>query len=164
MGQSLRRQSGNAGTTFKLEDDLQDVCGEVSAGVNFFNPSANTSVFAKVDVTFGDDLDGVGGKAGMALRLVIERIRAWRRFAVLRGVTRQIVLPTSSAMRSAPDLSTATPTGRPCASPASFKNPVRMSSAGPEGRPPSNGMKTTLYPLRGVRFHEPCWPMKAPPK
>ena len=65
MGQSLRRQSGNAGTTFKLEDDLQDVCGEVSAGVNFFNPSANTSVFAKVDVTFGDDVDGIGGKAGM---------------------------------------------------------------------------------------------------
>jgi autotransporter family porin len=32
-------------------------------GVNFFNP--NTSVFAKVDVTFGDDLEGVGGKAGM---------------------------------------------------------------------------------------------------
>ena len=39
--------------------------GEVSAGVSFFNPSANTSVFAKVDVTFGDDLDGVGGNAGM---------------------------------------------------------------------------------------------------
>ena len=55
----------STGTTFKLEDDLQDVWGEVSAGVNFFNPSANTSVFAKVDVTFGDDLDGVGGKAGM---------------------------------------------------------------------------------------------------
>jgi hypothetical protein len=55
----------SSGTTFKLEDDLQDVWGEVSAGVNFFNPSANTSVFAKVDVTFGDDLDGVGGKAGM---------------------------------------------------------------------------------------------------
>ena len=35
------------------------------ARVNFFNPSANTSVFAQVDVTFGDDLDGVGGKAGM---------------------------------------------------------------------------------------------------
>jgi len=33
--------------------------------VNFFNPSANTSVFAQVDVTFGDDLDGVSGKAGM---------------------------------------------------------------------------------------------------
>lgn len=55
----------STGTTFKLEDNLQDVWGEVSAGVNFFNPSANTSVFAKVDVTFGDDLDGVGGKAGM---------------------------------------------------------------------------------------------------
>ena len=39
--------------------------GEVSAGVNFFNRSANKSVFAKVDVTFGDDRDGVGGKANM---------------------------------------------------------------------------------------------------
>jgi predicted homoserine dehydrogenase-like protein len=33
--------------------------------VNFYNPSANTSVFAKVDVTFGEDIDGVGGKASM---------------------------------------------------------------------------------------------------
>jgi autotransporter family porin len=49
------------GTSF----NLQDVRGEVSAGVNFFNPSANTSVFAKVDVTFGEDIDGVGGKASM---------------------------------------------------------------------------------------------------
>lgn len=39
--------------------------GEVSAGVNFFNPSANTSVFAKLDVTFGDNIGGVGGKASM---------------------------------------------------------------------------------------------------
>jgi hypothetical protein len=38
---------------------------EVSAGVNFFNPGANTAVFAKLDVTFGDNIDGVGGKAGM---------------------------------------------------------------------------------------------------
>jgi predicted homoserine dehydrogenase-like protein len=53
------------GTSFTLKDDLQDVRGEVSAGVNFFNPSANTSVFAKVDVTFGEDIDGVGGKASM---------------------------------------------------------------------------------------------------
>jgi autotransporter family porin len=35
--------------------------------VNFFNPSANTSLFAKVDVTFGEDIDGVGGKAGMGV-------------------------------------------------------------------------------------------------
>src|SRR5262245_979222 len=55
----------STGTTFKFEDKSQDMWGEVSAGVNFFNPSANTSVFAKVDVTFGDDFDGVGGKAGM---------------------------------------------------------------------------------------------------
>jgi len=33
--------------------------------LNFFNPSANTTVFAKVDTTFGDDITGVGGKAGM---------------------------------------------------------------------------------------------------
>jgi autotransporter family porin len=53
------------GTTFQLEDKLQDVWGEVSGGVNFFNPSANTSAFAKVDVAFGQDIDGISGKAGM---------------------------------------------------------------------------------------------------
>ena len=42
-----------------------DVWGEVSAGVNFFNFGTGTTVFAKVDVTFGDDLSGVGRKAGM---------------------------------------------------------------------------------------------------
>jgi hypothetical protein len=25
-----------------------------------------------------------------------------------------------------------------------------------------NGTKITLYPLRGFRFHEPCWPMNMP--
>jgi hypothetical protein len=55
----------STGTSFHVEDNLQDAWGEVSAGVNFFNPSANTSVFAKLDVTFGDNIDGVGGKAGM---------------------------------------------------------------------------------------------------
>ena len=44
---------------------LDDVWGKVSAGANFFNPSANTSVFAQLDVTFGDDTDDTGGKAGM---------------------------------------------------------------------------------------------------
>jgi hypothetical protein len=56
VGQSLERQSGDArstGTTFILEDHLEDLWGEVSGGVNFFNPTASTSVFAKVDVTFG---------------------------------------------------------------------------------------------------------------
>ena len=55
----------STGTSFHLEDNLQDVWSEVSAGVNFFNPSASTSVFAKLDVTFGEDIEGVGGKAGM---------------------------------------------------------------------------------------------------
>ena len=52
-------------TTFRFQDDIDDVWGEVSAGVNFFNFSQTTAVFAKVDVTFGDDVSGVGGKAGM---------------------------------------------------------------------------------------------------
>jgi outer membrane autotransporter protein len=55
----------SSGRTFRFQDDLDDVWGEVSAGVNFFNPSATTAVFAKVDVTFGDDVSGVGGKAGI---------------------------------------------------------------------------------------------------
>ena len=49
-------------------------------------------------------------------------------------VTRQIVLPTSSATRSAPARSTATPTGRPRASPLSIK-PVSTSSGMPLGAP-----------------------------
>ena len=39
--------------------------GEVSAGVNFFNLSQTTAVFAKADTTFGNDLTGVGRQAGM---------------------------------------------------------------------------------------------------
>ena len=53
------------GTSFRLEDDPEETWGEVSAGVNFFNPSARSALFAKLDVTFGDDIDGVGGKVGM---------------------------------------------------------------------------------------------------
>ncbi len=55
----------SSGTSFTFQDDLQDVWGEFSAGVNFFNFSETTTVFAKADVTFGDDISGVGGKAGM---------------------------------------------------------------------------------------------------
>jgi Autotransporter beta-domain/Autochaperone Domain Type 1 len=55
----------STGRTFRFEDQLQDVWGEISAGVNFFNFTQTTAVFAKVDVTFGDDLTGLGGKAGM---------------------------------------------------------------------------------------------------
>jgi len=55
----------SSGTTFRFQDNLQDVWAEVSAGVNFFNVSQTTSVFAKVDTTFGNDITGVGGKVGM---------------------------------------------------------------------------------------------------
>jgi outer membrane autotransporter protein len=48
-----------------LEDSLQDTWGEVSAGVNLFNPGAQTSAFAKLDVAFGDNLDGIGGQVGV---------------------------------------------------------------------------------------------------
>jgi outer membrane autotransporter protein len=53
------------GTTFAFSDDLPDVWGEVSVGVNLFKPSINTSAFIKADVSFGEDLEGVAGKAGM---------------------------------------------------------------------------------------------------
>ena len=55
----------STGTTFRYQDQLDDVWGEVSAGVNFFNFSQTTAVFAKLDVTFGEDVTGLGGKAGM---------------------------------------------------------------------------------------------------
>jgi len=55
----------STGRTFRFEDQLEDVWGEVSAGVNVFNVTQTTAVFAKVDVTFGADLSGVGGKAGV---------------------------------------------------------------------------------------------------
>ena len=32
--------------------------------VNFFSPSASTSLFAKLDVTFGEETNGIGAKAG----------------------------------------------------------------------------------------------------
>jgi hypothetical protein len=38
--------------------------------VNFFNPTASTSVFAKVDVSFGENLDGIGREAVNAGLLV----------------------------------------------------------------------------------------------
>src|SRR5688572_24205833 len=76
--------------------------------------------------------------------------------------TRQITFPTSSATSNAPRLSIATPTGRPMASPFSLTNPVNTSIGGPAGLPAVNETKITLYPLRGLRFHEPCCPMNMP--
>ncbi len=53
------------GTTLQFNDDLDDVWGELSAGVNLFNFAETTSVFAKVDYTFGEDVQGIGGKGGI---------------------------------------------------------------------------------------------------
>jgi hypothetical protein len=49
------QQANNAAQLAQIFSDLR----------NRFDPSANTSVFVKLDVTFGDNVDGVGGKAGM---------------------------------------------------------------------------------------------------
>jgi autochaperone domain-containing protein len=53
------------GTTFLFKDEPDEVWGVISGGVNFFNPDAQTSVFAKLDVTVGDETQGVSAKAGM---------------------------------------------------------------------------------------------------
>ena len=55
----------STGRTFKLVDEPDDVWGEISGGVNFFNPGAQTAVFAKVDYVFGDETQGVSAKGGM---------------------------------------------------------------------------------------------------
>ena len=55
----------STGRSFRFNDDLEGVWGEISAGANFFNFSQTTAVFAKVDVTVGDDISGVGGKVGL---------------------------------------------------------------------------------------------------
>jgi hypothetical protein len=43
------------------------VWGEASLGVNFFSPGALTALYPKLDVTFGDDLEGSAGKGGMRI-------------------------------------------------------------------------------------------------
>jgi autotransporter family porin len=56
-------------TTFRLIDEPDDIWGVASAGVNFFNPSKQTSVFAEVDWTFGEETDGIAGRAGLRVSL-----------------------------------------------------------------------------------------------
>jgi outer membrane autotransporter protein len=55
----------STGRDFQLVDETDDVWGEVSAGVNFFNPGAQTAVFAKVDYVFADEAQGATVKGGM---------------------------------------------------------------------------------------------------
>jgi hypothetical protein len=37
----------------------------VSTGVNFFSPGTSTSLFAKLDVTFGEETEVISAKGGM---------------------------------------------------------------------------------------------------
>lgn len=60
------------------------------------------------------------------------------------AVTRQTVFPTSSAIRSPPDLSIASPTGRPRAWFSLLRKPVTTSCAMPSGFPSLKGTNTTL--------------------
>jgi len=58
-------------------------------------------------------------------------------------LTRQMMLPTSSATRRAPSRATATPTGRPRARPLASRKPVSTSTGAPFGAPSANGTNTT---------------------
>lgn len=55
----------SSGRTFQFVDEPEDVWGMLSGGVNFFNPGAQTAVFAKADVTVGEETDGISVKGGM---------------------------------------------------------------------------------------------------
>ena len=57
----------------------------------------------------------------------------------------------------------ATPTGRPQTCASEVTKPVMKSSYSPVGAPFSNSNRTTLYPVRWPRFHEPCSVTKALP-
>jgi len=68
MGNAFGRSHGSldlTGTVFQFTDQPEDLWSVVSGGVNFFNPGARTSVFAKVDYAFADQTQGVGVRAGM---------------------------------------------------------------------------------------------------
>jgi outer membrane autotransporter protein len=54
----------SSGTNFGFTDKGDDVWGVVSGGLNLFGASGG-SAFAKLDYTFGDDIDGFGAKLGM---------------------------------------------------------------------------------------------------
>ena len=55
----------SSGTSFGFTDKGDNVWGVVSGGLNLFAASGKSSAFAKVDYTFGDDIDGFGAKLGM---------------------------------------------------------------------------------------------------
>ena len=124
----------------------------VRGGYGWQGPHWRVEAFARVDNVsdrVGDrqrrqrPLLRAGAGAGAARRRVGDgHARLTPRHRVAE--TRHTALPTSSATSSAPVRSSATPTGRPCASPAADRKPVSTSIGAPDGRPSANGTKTTL--------------------
>src|SRR5258708_3605681 len=84
--------------------------------------------------------------------------------ALLALAMRQIVPLASSDTRRAPSLATATPTGRPHTVESLTTNPVAKSSYSPVGTPSFMITRITLYPVRLLRFHEPCSAAKILPE
>ena len=54
----------SAGHVFGLADPQADTWGEISAGAHVLSSSGDTSAFAKIDLTFGEAIEGVAGKVG----------------------------------------------------------------------------------------------------
>src|SRR5205823_11585766 len=79
-------------------------------------------------------------------------------------VTRQMDFEPSSLTNNAPSLPTATPTGRPQTFPSLVTKPVRKSSYSPAARPFLSGTRITSYPVRRLRFQEPCSEAKISPR
>ena len=147
----FRVQSEHGGTVTVIEPPPR-VIAQASLALRCA-PAGERALYARVDgCIVGDafvlmELELIepalflGTSARAAERLADATLARVRQGAEL---TRQIVLPTSSATSNAPRESIATPTGRPCASPASVRNPVSTSTGVPAGFPPANGTKMTL--------------------
>jgi glutathione synthase/RimK-type ligase-like ATP-grasp enzyme len=140
------------GGTFAATEPPRDVIDQSAAALRAAPLDDSPALYARVD---GCVVDGrlmlmeleliepvlfLGVSAAAARRLAAAILsRADQRAAL----TRQIVLPTSSATSSAPRESMATPTGRPLALPSSSRKAVSTSIGTPDGLPPVKGTKTT---------------------
>lgn len=57
----------SGGSLLTFADNLDDTWGEVSVGVSFIDLQSNSGVFLKTDATFGDDVEGYAGQAGVRI-------------------------------------------------------------------------------------------------
>ena len=55
----------SGGATFDLSDSMDETWGEVSGMLTFFAPGSGISAFGKVDVVFGEDIEGFTGRGGV---------------------------------------------------------------------------------------------------